>query len=122
MKRKGADSQRAIGTNWEEVAEQFLVKNGYEIIERNFYYNHGEIDIVAKEKNELVFVEVKFRKNKNFGAAAEFVLPKKQELIRRTAEGFVFKKNLENISCRFDVVAIDYENGNHKITHYKNAF
>jgi putative endonuclease len=122
MKRKGTESRRAIGANWEEVAAQFLQKNGFVIVERNYVCNHGEIDLIAKENDEIVFVEVKFRKNKKFGSAEEFVTPKKQELIRRTAEGFVIERNIENIPCRFDVIAIDYENGNHKITHYKNAF
>mgnify|MGYP001574960097 CR=1 FL=1 len=120
--RKGTKSQRTIGTNWEDVAVKFLQQKGFEIIERNFYYNHGEIDVIAKEKDELVFIEVKFRRNEKFGSAEESVTPKKQELLRRTAEGYVLKNNIENISCRFDVVAIHLENNKPNIIHHKNAF
>lgn len=122
MKQNKKNSKRRIGAQWENVAADFLLQHSYEILERNFYYNHGEVDIVAKDGDELVFVEVKFRRTPKFGTPEEALTPKKQELLRRTAEGFVVERNMENISCRFDVVAIQLENGEKKISHYKNAF
>ncbi|MBW7887659.1 MAG: YraN family protein [Bacteroidetes bacterium] len=122
MIRKEKPSKRAIGKNWEETAEQFLRAKGFEIIERNYVYNHGEIDLIAKENEEIVFIEVKFRNNARFGLPEEFVTPKKQERIRRTAEGFAAERNITNISCRFDVVSIHMEKGKPTITHLRNAF
>ncbi len=104
-------SKRKIGSDGEEVAVKYLRQNGYEILEQNFYYQHGEIDIVAKEKDILVFVEVKSRRSTKFGEPEESVTPKKQELLRRTAEGYVLEKNLHNIECRFDVVSVVLKDG-----------
>lgn len=92
------------------------------VLDRNYTYNHGEIDIVAKDGDVLVFVEVKVRRSAKFGMPEESVTPSKQALIRRTAEGYVQEKNLAEISCRFDVVAIQMEHGNTRLVHYKNAF
>ena len=99
------------GKEGEELAANFLAEKGYEIVERNYRHKRSEIDLIVRKKNWLIFVEVKFRRNKNFGAAEESVTPKKQELLRRTAEGYVETKNLHNVSCRFDVVAVEIENG-----------
>ena len=115
-------STRAIGNSGERDAVLFLQRQGFAILDRNYTFHHGEVDIVAKDGNDLVFVEVKLRRTTRFGLPEEAVTPAKQELIRRTAEGYVQEKNLDNISCRFDVVAINVENGITKFVHYKNAF
>jgi len=94
MNRKGAKSYRNKGKIGEEVALNFLKQNGYEILEQNYYYNHGEIDIIAKDGAVLVFLEVKSRRSTRFGEPEESVTPKKQELLRRTAEGYVTEKNI----------------------------
>jgi putative endonuclease len=118
----GETSKRNIGKDGERSALSFLEHRGYTILDRNYTFNHGEIDIVARDKDELVFVEVKMRRNPQFGSPEESVTPAKQELLRRTAEGYVLEKGLENCSCRFDVVAIRNENGLKTFVHYKNAF
>ncbi len=92
------------------------------VLDRNFVFNHGEIDIVARDGNELVFVEVKARRSAKFGSPEEAVTPAKQALLRRTAEGYVRERNLYGIPCRFDVVAILMEPGGRKVVHYRNAF
>ena len=115
-------SKKKIGTIGEDVAIQFLVKNGYEILTRNYYYNHGEIDVVAKDGTVLVFVEVKTRRSKIFGAPEEAVTPKKQELIRRTAEGYVLEKGITDSECRFDVVAVELSGGEAHCSVLKNCF
>lgn len=122
MNRKGAKTRRAMGAIGEEVAAAFLQHKGYTILEKNFYYNHGEIDIVAKEGNTLVFVEVKLRHSNTFGEPEESVTSKKQELIRRTAEGYVALKNLNEIECRFDVVSIAIKNGKAECKLLKDCF
>lgn len=115
-------SKRAIGNEGERFAVAFLERQGLLILGRNYTFNHGEIDIVAKEGDELVFVEVKMRRSKRFGLPEDSVTPAKQNLIRRTAEGYIEERNLRNVPCRFDVVAILVENGVRKFVHYKNAF
>ncbi len=117
-----AKSTRGIGTIGEDIAASFLHEDGYIILEKNFYFNHGEIDIIAKEGDVLVFVEVKLRHSNRFGQPEESVTPKKQELIRRTAEGYVSLKNLGEIECRFDVVSITMKDGHAECTVLKNCF
>lgn len=122
MKRNSAPSQRTKGKIGEGIAVNFLKQNGYEILEQNYYYNHGEIDIIAKEGNALVFVEVKSRRSKRFGEPEESVTPKKQELLRRTAEGYVGEKNIVEIVCRFDVVSIMMKEGKVECKILKDCF
>jgi len=115
-------SHRATGNNEEQFAASFLEQQGMVVLDRNFVFNHGEIDIVARDGNELVFVEVKARRSAKFGSPEEAVTPAKQALLRRTAEGYVRERNLYGIPCRFDVVAILMEPGGRKVVHYRNAF
>lgn len=122
MNRTGADSHRKKGTVGENIAVEYLQQQGYTILERNYYYNHGEIDIVAQENETLVFVEVKMRRSARFGEPQESVTPKKQELLRRTAEGYVLERNLNDIDCRFDVVSIVSGSGEDSILILKNCF
>ena len=115
-------SNRAAGNEGEGIAVEFLTANGYRVIERNYYYQRGEIDIIAEEGSVLAFVEVKMRSSSAFGAPEEFVTPKKQELMRRTAEGYVMERNITNKECRFDVVAVLNEGGNATCTLFRNCF
>lgn len=122
MKQKGTSSTRARGTAGEETAVKFLKQNGYQILEQNYYYNHGEIDIVAKDGTVLVFIEVKSRRSSAFGAPEESVTPKKQELIRRTAEGYVMERGIVDTDCRFDVVSVMLKDGKAECTILKDCF
>ena len=119
-KKKGG--ARKTGSAGEDAAARFLQRNGYAVLETNFYYDHGEIDIVAKEGNTLVFVEVKSRRSGRFGAPEESVTPRKQELLRRTAEGYVLSKNLGAVECRFDVVSVMMNGGKTECRVLKNCF
>lgn len=122
MNRKGTKSQRVKGKIGEDVAVNYLKQNGYEILEQNYFYNHGEIDIVAKDGNVLVFVEVKSRRSTRFGEPEESVTPKKQELLRRTAEGYVSEKNIGEMDCRFDVVSVIMKDGKAECKILKGCF
>ncbi len=117
-----AASLRELGKEAESIAASFLEQNGYTILERNFYYQHGEIDIVARDGSILVFVEVKMRRSTRFGAPEESVTPKKQELLRRTAEGYVQVKNIGAVECRFDVVSIVLKNGAAECNIFRDCF
>lgn len=122
MKRTGDRSAREEGKIGEEAAVLFLTQEGYEIVERNYYFRRGEIDIIAMEKETLVFVEVKSRRSERFGEPQESVTPKKQELLRRTAEGYVAERNITDRECRFDVVAVMFRDGMAECTLFRNCF
>lgn len=112
-----------IGKEGEEIAVNFLKLKGFEILERNYHFGHGEIDIVAKDKNDLVFVEVKTRINLELGEPEYAVNQKKINQIKKMAELYLFDKEIEEVSCRFDVIAVLLnDKKNPKITHYENAF
>jgi putative endonuclease len=115
-------NKRESGSRGEELAVEYLQKKGYRIIERNFYFEHGEIDIIAKDNGSLVFIEVKTRWSKRFGDPEESVTMWKRNLLRKTAEGYLFKHNIEDTDCRFDVIAIQYENTIPVIRHIEEAF
>lgn len=112
-------NKRKTGTKYETFAAEYLEKQGYEILERNFRCRLGEIDLIARDGLYLVFIEVKYRKNTSCGSAATAVFSKKQQSISRVAAFYLLKKHLpESTPCRFDVAAIDGE----EIQIYKNAF
>jgi putative endonuclease len=122
MKNPARISHRKRGTLGEDVAASFLERQGYSIVEKNYYYQHGEIDIIAQEQETLVFVEVKTRRSTRFGEPQESVTPKKQELLRRTAEGYVAERELNDIECRFDVVSVLMHDGIAECTLFRNCF
>lgn len=113
-----------IGKKGESIAIEYLENNGYKIINRNYYSRFGEIDIIAKKENYIIFVEVKTRKiNTNFNAF-EAVDVIKQKKIIKTAMVYLKEKSL-NLQPRFDIIAVlfDIDPINVKeINHIKNAF
>jgi len=96
---------RAIGNVGEDYAVKILKKNKYKIVERNFTVRGGEIDIIAKDGEYLVFVEVKMRKSTDYGRPSEFVGYMKQEHLRKAALLYMKKTEYDGL-CRFDVVEI----------------
>lgn len=113
----------ALGKSGEKVALRYLEDKKYKIVAENFRLFRGEIDIIAYDKNTLVFVEVKTRKSADFGLPEESVTGAKQEQIKKIAQGFLTKNNLHEIECRFDVVSLTLKEGkSYSIRHIKNAF
>lgn len=101
------ENKRAIGTKYEQLAGKFLEANGLKIIEYNFKAIRSEIDIVAKDKETLVFVEVKYRTDASFGEPYASVDLRKQRKLREAAREFLGQRRIyDNVSCRFDVVSI----------------
>lgn len=110
------------GKKAEKEAEKLLKKKGHKILARNFHARQGEIDIISKHKDILVFTEVRSRTNKYYAPEASVDI-KKQEKIRLAATVYLLQERIEDIICRFDVIAIVFENENiEKIEHYENAF
>lgn len=98
-------NKREFGNKGEDLACDYLVKNGYEIIERNKHFSKlCEIDIIAKFKNKFVFVEVKTRKNDNFGTPMEAITPAKYKNIKTGVLTYISENNIKNY--RIDAIAI----------------
>ena len=116
--------KKSFGNCGEDIACQYLEDNNYEIIDRNFRCNQGEIDIVAKdiEKNELVFVEVKARTNYNFGVPAQAVNQIKQKHLFNATNYYIYKNNLYKSFIRFDIIEVYAQKFSYKINHLKNIF
>lgn len=113
-------NKRAVGRDYEAKAADFLRKKGYFIVETNFNTRQAEIDIVARDKSAIVFVEVKYRKNDSEGHPLEAVDLNKQRKICRAALCYMNYNKIspDNTPVRFDVIGILGD----KITHVENAF
>lgn len=103
----------------EDVTVKYLEEKGYEILCRNYHSRWGEIDIIAKIGDCLVFCEVKTRKSTSYGRPSEFVTQKKMEKIIKTA--MVYLEN-QDVEMRFDVSEVFLENEKYKINYIENAF
>lgn len=107
----------------EEEATRYLSDLGYRIIQRNFHYGKvGEIDIVAMDGDQLVFVEVKARSRHTYGKPEDFVDIRKQRQLKRVSQGYYHINKLVDQACRFDVVAVDLIGATPEIRHIKTAF
>jgi putative endonuclease len=114
--------KKELGKKGEELALRFLKKRGYRIIERNYVCKMGEMDIIAKERDTFVFIEVKTRTSTTFGPPQLAVNPKKQLQMSKIALHFLKEKNLEDLKARFDVVAILLSPKGEEIELIKDAF
>jgi putative endonuclease len=115
-------SKRSKGTEGEDLAAQLLTKSGYTILERNYRFGRGEIDLVAKDGEELVFVEVKARHSSAYGAPEESITRSKEAQLKKVAEAYLYERHIENQSCRFDIVAITFQRGAPVLRLIQNAF
>ncbi len=110
-----------LGKLGEELAVEFLRKNGYEILETNWTFQKAEIDIIAKKENILAIVEVKTRSSIEFGLPQDFVKPKKIQLLVKAVDAYVVEKDLD-IDVRFDIIAIHKEGKSFVMDHLIDAF
>ncbi len=116
-------SRKALGQWGEEQAIRYLQSQGFHIIARNYRYGRqGEIDIVAKDGECWVFVEVKTRRSRQFGAPEESITLAKQTQLRKLAVAFLVEQGIEDAECRFDVISIELRYGTVQIRHLRNAF
>ena len=116
--------KKLLGNRGERAAIRFLRKQGYQVLHRQFRNRIGEIDIVAKDGNVIVFVRVKTRKSNVAGGPEEAVNFTKQKQLTKLALSYLKRYNLLEHSARFDVVAVIWPDDAKKpeITHYRNAF
>ena len=110
-----------FGKQGEEIAVNYVIEKGYEILERNWRNRHKEIDIIAKDGKELVIVEVKTRKSNNYGEPDLAVNKQKQRLLISAANAYIFRNNMD-INTRFDIISIVFNNEKPVIDHIEDAF
>ena len=109
------------GVEGEQIAQKYLSNLGYKILETNWRFQKAEVDIIAKNNDFLVFVEVKTRANNLFGEPQTFVSEKKQALFKTAAEAYLEEKDFDN-EIRFDVISVILSVQKAKIEHFKDAF
>ena len=107
-----------IGNSGENIAAEYLQGKGYKIIERNVHLGAGELDIVAKFGDVIVFVEVKARNNYSYGSPLEAITNQKIKMLIKTAKQYIAFNHLYNIQVRFDVISIVGT----EIEHIEDAF
>jgi putative endonuclease len=110
-----------LGKKGEKLAIDFLIKNDYKILEKNYRYLKAEVDVIAQKGNVLAVVEVKTRSTDYFGNPEEFVNPKKIKLLLSAIDYYVVDKDLD-VEVRFDIIAIIHQKNKTKIEHLEDAF
>lgn len=108
----------------ETFAAEYLVRQGYEILEKNYRRQFGEVDIVARDRGTLVFVEVKTRHSNLYGAPLEAVDQRKQRQLSKIAQGYLLNSHLHDVAARFDVIGVTLDTNNQpvQIELVRNAF
>jgi len=114
-------SHNELGNKGEQLAVDFLIKKGYDIIERNYRFDKAEVDIIAQQKDTLAIVEVKTRSSKDFGNPQDFVNTKKIKLLVKAVDEYVVMNDLD-VEVRFDIIAIVKQGKGFDIEHLEDAF
>ncbi len=110
-----------LGKLGEEMAVEFLQKDGYAILETNWTFQKAEIDIIAQKGSTLAIIEVKTRSSLEFGLPQDFVKPKKIQLLTKAVDAYVTERDLD-VEVRFDIIAIHKEGKSFVIEHLIDAF
>jgi len=110
-----------LGKLGEQLAVDYLSRNGFSILERNFIYDKAELDIIAQKEKKVIVVEVKTRNSAFFGDPQDFVTKAKIKLMVKAANEYVISNNID-LEVRFDIIAILKNQHIEKIEHFENAF
>lgn len=110
-----------LGSKGEQLAVDFLIKKGYDILDRNYRFDKAEVDIIAQKDNILAITEVKTRSTIDFGNPQDFVKPKQIQRLVKAVDEYVIANALD-VEVRFDIIAIIKEGKGFKIEHLENAF
>ena len=119
MCEENVDNSQEIGKTGEEIAKKYLLENNYKIVAKNFRCKFGEIDIIAYDKEELVFIEVKTRTSDLYGTPASAVNKTKIKHMTDAARVFLRLNKFNKYEIRFDVIEIFIKDGKCKINHIK---
>lgn len=114
-------NEKILGNNGENLVANWLIRNGFEIIARNFSCKTGEIDIIAQKDEIVSFVEVKTRMHEYFPVALS-VIPSKQHKIIKTAKFFIYKNRISDKVFRFDIATVVFNKDKFEIEYIENAF
>jgi putative endonuclease len=114
--------KKEIGQKGEDLAVAFLKGLQYVILERNYRCKLGEVDIIARDNDTLVFIEVRSRSSLAFGLPQESINRRKRHQISKVALEFMSRRRFKNTPARFDVIAISFEQGKEKVDHIRDAF
>ena len=112
---------KETGELGEQIASHYLAQKGYKIIDKNFECRQGEIDIIALDKKEIVFIEVKTRTSIKYGFPSEAVNKIKQKHILQTIKYYTYTRNLCDEFIRIDVIEVYINDNIYKVNHIKNA-
>ena len=118
----GNNAKQVLGKEGEKVAEKYLVRKGYKIVERNYRCSLGEVDLIVLDRRVIVFVEVKTRSGHGYGSPLEAVEWRKQRKMKQAAQYFLSQKKLHQRDARFDVVGISWPGREPVVEHIENAF
>lgn len=110
-----------LGKKGEQLAVDYLVKNNYDIIERNYRFDKAEVDIIALKNQILAIIEVKTRSSSDFGNPQDFVKPKQIQRLVKAVDEYVIENDLD-VEIRFDIIAIVKKGTTYDIEHLENAF
>jgi len=110
-----------LGKQGEEIATTYLLRQGYIILDTNWRAGRNEIDLIARDKDFLVIIEVKSRSSDKFAEPEESVTRDKQNALIRAANAYIYRKNI-NLETRFDIISIIHNKNETRINHLKDAF
>jgi len=110
-----------LGRKGESQARRYLIDKGWRPKDQNWHCRYGELDLIMWDGDELVFVEVKYRKNHDYGRPEEMVSFGKMKRMIKSAERYLFQKRLSHCFWRFDIVAVSLERGEYLISHFSDA-
>lgn len=110
-----------VGRRGEDIAAEYLERRGMKVLCRNFHSRHGEIDIIARDGEYTVFVEVKARSSQRYGRGIEAIGARKRNAVARTAQLYAYENGLLDTPMRFDAVEVDFSDGKIKVRYLKNA-
>ncbi|MCI9304493.1 YraN family protein [Clostridium sp.] len=115
---------KAIGKYGESIARDFLINNGYKILDMNYRNRYGEIDIISIKNDIIIFCEVKSRYTNSFGNPIEAVTYYKQKQIIKLSEMYLLYEKYNNYNVRYDVIEVNFNklNNNFKVNHIKDSF
>ena len=112
--------KKKLGNYGEEIASKYLEKLKYKIIIRNFNTYQGEIDIIAKDEEEYVFIEVKTRTSRKYGRPIDSINKQKISHIVKASKYFIYRNSLDSKKIRFDVIEVYVDKSKTNINHFKN--
>lgn len=115
-------NRQQVGSQGETIARRFLQRRGLRIVDRNWRTRSGEIDLICRDRDTLVFVEVKARSGSAFGQPYEAVGPQKQARLRRLAEEYIAEHALGDCPVRFDVLSVRFDSKPDGVEHIEGAF